>query len=622
MQPIPNRLGLGLRPPLPSYGQGPSMSALAQQQQMLHQGFVPPQAQKLTSLFVGSISGGVTDSFLNRLLVACGPVKSFKRLITPANKPQGFGFAEFEDPDSALRCLALLQGVELPALEDGCANKKLLIKADEKTKLFLDAYSAQKMKTDADEMMSQQAKIKVDELVAEINQQSQEAANSGLLDKEKYVIPPHLHDLQEADLPETQRGLVISEIAQFRERAAKREREKLRDVRDAMPQLAPTPSGPKVREWGKPQTPQSPQGVPGKPAPRGKDAQGYNKPVGFVKAEDGAAAMGSDDRSMPGKSGKTDEELEKDRKEARRRDEEVSFRDRERRYEPRERTRIAALERSIARQTAIKEAEERDRVEMQARLDVWDDDESDELFYVDRMRWRQTRSRRLAAEEATDAESRIYEERETENLRVESEKFLARQMEDMQALAEEQRKAGMLLDDGAPVKLSVSLNPPPVKAEPIPKDTKPTVFGQEEEEEEGIKKRKVPLVKLDFSATEGEKAKERLQMIRESVPHNKEALFKAKVRWDGVSDPMIDRKLEPLIRRQMVNYLGELEDDDLVMFVVEHLKDHKGPQKLIEGLEPVLEEEAQEFTISIWRQIIFESMAYGEGLHTEKLMVN
>jgi RNA-binding protein 25 len=103
---------------------------------------------------------------------------------------------------------------------------------------------------------------------------------------------------------------------------------------------------------------------------------------------------------------------------------------------------------------------------------------------------------------------------------------------------------------------------------------------------------------------------------------------------------MIDRKLEPLIRRQMVNYLGELEDDDLVMFVVEHLKDHKGPQKLIEGLEPVrltynwctchflniygqvLEEEAQEFTISIWRQIIFESMAYGEGLHTERLMVS
>ena len=37
----------------------------------------------------------------------------------------------------------------------------------------------------------------------------------------------------------------------------------------------------------------------------------------------------------------------------------------------------------------------------------------------------------------------------------------------------------------------------------------------------------------------------------------------------------------------MIKYLGELEDDDLIMFVLEHLKDHKTPQKLVEGLEPV-----------------------------------
>ena len=98
------------------------------------------------------------------MLQACGSVKSFKRLITPANKPQGFGFAEFEDPDGALRAMALLNNVELPALEDGCVNKKLLvrlrhslcrmlfytvrqIKGDEKTKMFLEAYQAQRMQT-------------------------------------------------------------------------------------------------------------------------------------------------------------------------------------------------------------------------------------------------------------------------------------------------------------------------------------------------------------------------------------------------------------------------------------------------------------------------------------------
>ena len=68
MQPMPNRLGLGMRPPLPSFGQGPSMSALAQQQQMHHQPFMPPAAQKQTTLFVGSISAGITDAFLNALL--------------------------------------------------------------------------------------------------------------------------------------------------------------------------------------------------------------------------------------------------------------------------------------------------------------------------------------------------------------------------------------------------------------------------------------------------------------------------------------------------------------------------------------------------------------------------
>lgn len=138
------------------------------------------------------------------------------------------------------------------------------------------------------------------------------------------------------------------------------------------------------------------------------------------------------------------------------------------------------------------------------------------------------------AEEAADEESRLFEEKEAENLRQESEAFLARQMDEMQALADEQRKAGMLLDDGAPVKLNVSLNTAVPKTEAG--ESKATVFGQEEEDE-GFKKRKVPLVKLDFSVAEdSEKAKERLERIRESVPKDKETLFKSKVRWDGLSD--------------------------------------------------------------------------------------
>ncbi|KAJ7508259.1 hypothetical protein B0H11DRAFT_21373 [Mycena galericulata] len=611
-----NRLGLGLRPPLPSYGQGPSMSALAYQQQ------AQMQPQKQTTLFVGSISGGITDATLNALLTACGPIKSFKRLITPANKPQGFGFAEFEEPDGALRALALLNNVELPALEDGCANKKLLIKADEKTRAFLDAYASTRPLEPAS---AQAAKAAIDTVVSDVTR----LAAASTSEKEKYVVPPHLHDLQEADLPETQRGLVISEIAQFRERAAKREREKMRELQQQtqMPGGGGAPSGPKMREWGRPKESSEAQQQHSSPqqqqqqAPRdqgmGKGAQGYNKPVDFVREV----------RKGPMQ---TDEELEAERKEGRRRDEEVSFRDRERRYEPRERARILALERAIARQRATAEAEARDRVDVRARLEAWDDDESDELFYVDRARWRSVRARHLAAERSADAASAAFEEEEAANLARESEDFLARQMGEMQALAEEQRRAGLLLDDGAPVRLSVSLGG--LVAKEKEKDgggaaggVREGVFGVEEDEEDAARKRKVPLVKLDFSAAEAgpEATRERLEGMKERVPADREALFKAKVRWDGMTDSMIDRKFEPLVKRLMTQYLGDAEEaEELIMFVVEHLKDHKGPAKLVEGLEPVLEEEAVEVTAAVWRQLIFESMAYGEGLHTDRMFVD
>jgi hypothetical protein len=36
----------------------------------------------------------------------------------------------------------------------------------------------------------------------------------------------------------------------------------------------------------------------------------------------------------------------------------------------------------------------------------------------------------------------------------------------------------------------------------------------------------------------------------------------------------------------------------------------------------VLEEEALEYVVSLWRQIIFESMAYNDGILTEKMLVD
>jgi RNA-binding protein 25 len=143
------------------------------------------------------------------------------------------------------------------------------------------------------------------------------------------------------------------------------------------------------------------------------------------------------------------------------------------------------------------------------------------------------RARRVQAEEAADRDSRAYEAREAENLRRESEAFLARQMEDMQALHDEQRRAGMLLDDGAPVRLAVQLA---THAAPAPKETK-VVLGAEEDEEDAARKRKAPLVKLEFSApADAEAERAQLEKVKAMVPRERDALFKGKVRWDALTD--------------------------------------------------------------------------------------
>ena len=80
---------------------------------------------------------------------ACGPLRSFKRTPTATGKPGAFGFAEFDEPSAISRALKLLDGLALPALEEGSGPEKALkLTADAKTKTLLEAYDAQRMETD------------------------------------------------------------------------------------------------------------------------------------------------------------------------------------------------------------------------------------------------------------------------------------------------------------------------------------------------------------------------------------------------------------------------------------------------------------------------------------------
>ena len=221
---------------------------------------------------------------------------------------------------------------------------------------------------------------------------------------------------------------------------------------------------------------------------------------------------------------------------------------RERVWEQNEYKRLKKLSHQVALENATRDAEEKDRYEMKTRLEIWDDDESDELFYTDRydlmvlsyicsshsrIKWRANRTRQLFSENRADTDSRAIDAAEEERVRRESELFLERQMETIRATQEEQKKAGLLVDDTAPLKISVQVatSKPEKKVEDAPK----VVFGQEEDDETVIKKRRVPLIELDF-AMDKEKAAEKLESIRTQVTKDKDTLWKAKVRWEAISD--------------------------------------------------------------------------------------
>ncbi|CAK5271350.1 unnamed protein product [Mycena citricolor] len=123
----------------------------------------------------------------------------------------------------------------------------------------------------------------------------------------------------------------------------------------------------------------------------------------------------------------TDKQMEAGRKEARRKEEELSSRDQDCRYEPRERQWLAALERAITQDRATKSSHAQVKSDMLKPQKVRDD--------------------------ATD---RADEEREKSELEQASKMFLQQQMDGLRRGEEEARKAGMLVDSGGPVKLNTS----------------------------------------------------------------------------------------------------------------------------------------------------------------------
>lgn len=98
---------------------------------------------------------------------------------------------------------------------------------------------------------------------------------------------------------------------------------------------------------------------------------------------------------------------------------------------------------------------------------------------------------------------------------------------------------------------------------------------------------------------------ERRKKLIESIPWDKNELFEYPVKWNIIeSENIIELVVQPWISKKMIEYLGE-EEKTLIQFIISKLQGRCHPNELLSELALVLDDDAIQFVIKLWRLVIY-----------------
>jgi RNA-binding protein 25 len=344
-----------------------------------------------------------------------------------------------------------------------------------------------------------------------------------------YNVPSHLKDLPPEELPEEHRGSVLSEIDKFRQASAAREEEKRR--REKVQELERARAN-RDHNRGGPSGPGSNGRVMG-----AQDRQSYLRPVGFVASE------GAEEE----KNLRVDERDEREEERRKLREQEDLMRmghDAERRFLGLERSRLSHWEREIGKDRAEDEARERDTAALKRLYESWDQNREMErnIFYVDRQRWKMVRSSVREREEREDEVDRRAQAEEEEKSRIEAEKFLAQQAEDMAAYEAEQRAAGVLISgEGVHAPLKLKVAPTGSGHGGTEEQNRPVqigVLGNADDDSDltGLRRGKLAHIDLHDDEMNNLSPEEKKSKIRKELPEESSQLFEKVPKWEHLEE--------------------------------------------------------------------------------------
>uniref|UniRef100_A0A0N5BR23 RNA-binding protein 25 n=1 Tax=Strongyloides papillosus TaxID=174720 RepID=A0A0N5BR23_STREA len=104
-----------------------------------------------------------------------------------------------------------------------------------------------------------------------------------------------------------------------------------------------------------------------------------------------------------------------------------------------------------------------------------------------------------------------------------------------------------------------------------------------------------------------------IKSIVNNIPKDKVELFKTPVNWELIDKDIVEKKIKPYVDNKIQEYLGDREES-LTAFILGKITNQSKPDDLLNDIKLVLEEDAEVFTIKLWRLIIYEIEAKKIGI--------
>ncbi|KAJ6264273.1 LOW QUALITY PROTEIN: hypothetical protein Dda_0417 [Drechslerella dactyloides] len=619
--------------------------------------FIPPTVdEQIKSVFVGSLPPLFPDEWIERILkVAAGPVRRWIRVSDEGGKPRNFGFCEYETFEGVSAATTAIHGLKISHPGENEKTSTISVVHDDRAGEFVDKireHGTADSQSDGSSSVGlssryESVRLAISGIVSEYADPDRQAdaksqnkapitdrnsappdEDTGKSDEDQpEVVTISLTvDDELADIPADMRETVSKEIAAFRERSNKRDIERIKREEEIEQQERDRLSGSRSYRFSSP--PAS--------APTGPSAGPNSIPVGPSRLRNdlppstptGPAAQsvkfvnGSTSSRLPQEdddSDASDSELEYRRKHKKSREADALFLDHERRWLNRERSRTSAIEREATRDREDVKREDMERGAMNQRLSEWDDDIEMERrvedYYIDHSLWIRNRVQFRSREKDMDARDRALEERLLDNEKKSSENANPQESRE-KAPNQDTRFAGKEAQQPR-IKLSLGASARN-KATDItrPRRTVADIEGLLEDEEEDTSKARRVLIPIQYEETVGaddESREELVKALAAEIPSDRNGLWTWTVNWDFVDDAMIKEKLQPFVEKKIVEYLG-VQEQELITFVLEHIKKRGSAADLVKELEMALDEDAEVLVKKIWRMLIFFSEGEKRGL--------